>query len=76
MPRRTRINRHATRAVAEGRASLGPDLSRALQRKLTYAASELPCVDPIIFAEKVAMDAALLLLMLEAAHAELVSTSA
>ena len=24
MPRRTRINRHATRAVAEGRASLGP----------------------------------------------------
>jgi hypothetical protein len=33
-------------------------------------------VDPIIFAEKVAMDAALLLLMLEAAHAELASTSA
>jgi hypothetical protein len=33
-------------------------------------------VDPIIFAEKVAMDAALLLPMLEAAHADLVSPSA
>ena len=33
-------------------------------------------VDPIIFAEKVAMDAVLLLLMLGAAHADLVSPSA
>jgi hypothetical protein len=33
-------------------------------------------VDRIIFAEKVAMDAALLLLMLEAVNADLVSPSA
>jgi hypothetical protein len=33
-------------------------------------------VDPIIFAEKAAMDAALLLLMLEARQADLVSPSA
>jgi hypothetical protein len=33
-------------------------------------------VDPIVFAEKVAMDAALLLLTLEAASTDLVSPSA